>query len=387
MISITKMVRGKATVSEVLTYKGDRSYIPRELVKRAREIRPIVVWNLTGKCNLKCLHCYASIERYEDELDTNEIKRVIDDLSDVGVPLIILSGGEPILRKDLFEIAEYASMRNIKVALSTNGTLINEDVAEKIRDSGFSYVGVSIDGSEHTHDRFRGVKGSFRRAVSGLINAKEAGVMTGIRFTVTRFNLNDVSYVLDLAVENEIPRFCLYHLVPSGRAEFGYDINPEERRRVVDFLFERSLEDDECEILTVDNPCDGIYICLKLREFNEKLAQRAFEFLKFRGGDKSGFQLANIDMFGYVHPNQFWWDYTCGNVRYESFGDIWLKPRDELLIKLRNKGRYLRGRCGRCAYRDVCGGFRLRALRYGDLWGFDPSCYLRDDEISKNVFI
>ena len=390
MISITKMATGKATVSEKITYEGDKSVIPKKLVELSRSLKPVVVWNLTRRCNLRCIHCYASAsEDSARELTTDEAKAVIDDLAEMKIPLLLFSGGEPLLRKDIFELASYATSKGIRCALSTNGTLITPEVAEKIKEAGFVYVGVSIDGLKETNDRFRGVDGAFDKAFEGLLNARDAGILTGIRFTVTKYNFKDIPAVIDLLAENEIPRFCLYHLVPSGRADFSHDISLKERRELIDWLFDKAIElhDEGCrtEILTVDNPADGVYICLKLREIDEELARQAFEFLKYRGGDRSGAQLANIDMHGDVHPNQFWWDHSCGNVRYERFSEIWLNPRDELLIKLRNKIKFLKGKCGRCAYKEICGGFRLRALRAGDLWGDDPDCYLSEEEIGHRM--
>jgi len=365
MINITKMVNGRETVSEKIQKSGI-----------------IVVWNVTKRCNLKCIHCYAfACNNISNELTTSEALAVIDDLAEMNVSLLLISGGEPLLRKDIFELAKYAKLKGIKCALSTNGTLITPEIAEQLKKAGFIYVGVSLDGMKETNDRFRGVKGAFDKAFEGLINAKEVGLLTGVRFTVTRYNIKDVPAILDLVVENEIPRFCLYHLVPSGRADFSYDISVKERRELVDWIFNKAIElyGENVEILTVDNPADGVYIYLKLKELDEELASKAFEALKYRGGDKSGAQLINIDMYGNVHPNQFWWDYICGNVRNEKFKVIWHK--DELLIKLRNKIKYLRGKCGKCKYKEVCGGFRLRALRAGDLWGSDPSCYLKEDEL------
>ncbi len=381
MISISKMVSGKATVSRRLTYQDDGE-VPKGLVRLKREMKPIVVWNVTKACNLKCVHCYASAGRGEGELSYEECVRIIDELSKFGVPLILFSGGEPLMREDIIDVMGYAKGLGIKCVLSTNGTLITKDLAEQLSEV-VDYVGVSLDGVGDVNDRFRGVKGAFDKALKGLINARDAGIQTGIRFTVTRFNVGEVEKVLKLAVEHDIPRFCMYHLVPSGRADFSYDISNEERRRIVDFLFEFS-NDCDLEILTVDNPCDGVYVCLKLLEVDEDLAYKAYEFLKYRGGDETGRTLINIDMYGLVHPNQFWWDYTCGDLKRESFEEIWLG--DELLNKLREKVRYLRGKCGECAYKQVCGGFRLRALRAGDLWGVDPDCYLAWEEISANVF-
>jgi radical SAM protein with 4Fe4S-binding SPASM domain len=271
------------------------------------------------------------------------------------------------------------------ISLSTNGTLISEENAEKLKKTNFSYIGVSIDGLPETNDKFRGVRGAFERAFQGLLNSKNAGLMTGIRFTVTKYNIKDIPAVIDLLVENEVPRFCLYHLVPSGRAEFQDDITLEQRRELIDWLFDRAIQlhDDgyKTEILTVDNPVDGVYTYLKLKEIDETLAENALEFLKYRGGDNSGYRLADVDMFGNVHPNQFWWDYTIGNIREKKFSELWLNPEDETIIKLREKTKHLRGRCGKCQFKEVCGGFRLRALRAGDLWGDEPDCYLTDEEI------
>ncbi len=386
MIGLSKMVGGEITVSERLTYKS-REKIPSRLVEASKKPIPVTVWNTTSRCNLKCVHCYADAgARKVGELSTQEAKSFIDDLAKMHVPVLLLSGGEPLMRGDIIELIEYAKSRGLHVSLSTNGTLIDEETAEKLAKAGVDYVGISLDGVEETNDRFRGLKGAFQKAMEGLMNSSSAGILTGIRFTVTKFNLKDVPEVIDLLVENEIPRFCLYHLVPSGRADFGIDINQKERRELMEYLFKKAIElrdnKEKTEILTVDNPADGVFFYLKLKEMDEDLADDALEFLKYRGGDSTGFRIADVDMFGNVHPNQFWFDYTCGNIRERKFSDIWLKPEDELLKKLREKEKYINGkRCGKCNFKSVCGGFRLRAYRNGNLWGDDPSCYLYDQEI------
>ncbi len=385
MIGLSKMVGGEITVSEKLTYKS-REKLPKRLVEASKKPIPVTVWNTTSRCNLKCMHCYADAgAKKAGELTNQEAMEFIDDLASINVPVLLLSGGEPMLREDIIELIAYAKSKRMHVSLSTNGTLIDGEIAEKLAEVGVDYVGVSLDGAEETNDRFRGLKGAFKRALKGIENAASAGILTGIRFTVTKFNLRDVPDVIDLVVENEIPRFCLYHLVPSGRADFNIDIDLKERRELMEFLFRISLElrdnKEKTEILTVDNPADGVFFYQKMKEMDENLAEHALEFLKYRGGDSSGFRIADVDMFGNVHPNQFWFDHTCGNIRERKFSEIWLKPDDDLLIKLREKERYIRGkRCGKCSYKSVCGGFRLRALRAGDLWGDDPSCYLTDEE-------
>ncbi|MDI3497386.1 radical SAM protein [Archaeoglobus sp.] len=376
MISLSKLIAGEATVSRQITYGGDSSFIPEKLKQFASSLRPIVVWNVTNRCNLRCLHCYASANSDFSELTTEQCFQIVDSLAEFKVPLILFSGGEPLLREDIFEIAGYAKKKGIKSVLSTNGTLIDRDMAENLK--VFEYVGVSLDGVASTNDRFRGVEGAYERAFKGLLMASEV-VLSGIRFTVSKYNYKDVFSLIELAREHEIPRFCLYHLVPSGRAEFKDDITNEQRRALLDNLL-REAEKEGMEIMTVDNPADGIYTYLKLKEADSEKAEMALEFLKFRGGDSSGIRLANIDHQGNVHPNQFWWDYTVGNVLERSFEEIWM-GEDELLKKLREKTKYLRDKCGKCHFKEICGGFRVRAYRYGDLWGADPSCYLTDDDI------
>ena len=378
MIALSKLVGGKATVSKRLTYKSEEK-IPNTLVEAKKNPIPVVVWNITSKCNLRCVHCYANVNSVS-EFDT--ASSLIDDLSALKIPVLLMSGGEPLMHKNIYDIIKYAKSKGIQVSLSTNGTLIDEEVAGKLKELGVDYVGVSLDGIKETHDLFRGVRGAFEKAVEGLLNAKDEGLLTGVRFTVTKYNLRDVKSILDFVIENEIPRFCLYHLVPSGRADFSMDITPNERRELMEWLFNKAIDlrdsKEKTEILTVNNPADGVFFYLKLKEIDEKLAEDAFEFLKYRGGDNSGFRLACIDFYGNVHPNQFWFDYTVGNVFKEKFSELWMNPRDELLIKLREKQKYLRGRCGKCKFKEICGGFRLRALRAGDVWGEDPSCYLKE---------
>ncbi len=218
MISLSKLISGEATVSRHITYEGDSSFIPEKLMRFASGMRPIVVWNLTNRCNLSCVHCYASAGTDLFELTTEQCFEIVDKLSDFKVPLILFSGGEPLLREDLFEIAEYAKKKGIKSVLSTNGTLITKEIAENLK--VFEYVGVSLDGVAEVNDRFRGVNGAFERAFKGLLTASEV-VLSGIRFTVAKYNYEHALELVKLAREHEIPRFCLYHLVPSGRLSSG----------------------------------------------------------------------------------------------------------------------------------------------------------------------
>lgn len=363
MISLSKLISGTSTVSKELTYGGDESFIPEKLVDFSSKQIPIVVWNITNRCNLNCVHCYAKAGFRARELSTEECKKIIADLSSFKVPLLLFSGGEPLLREDIFELAEFAKKRKMKVVLSTNGTLINKDSAEELK--VFDYVGISLDGIK-THNLFRGISGAFEASVNGLKIANEV-VLTGIRFTLTKYNFLELPDVVKLARDLEIPRFCVYHLVPSGKASFKDDIDNLLRRRAIDYLISEA-EKDGMEILTVDNPADGIYVYLKMRD------EKILDFLKYRGGDSSGVRLVCIDCEGNVHPNQFWTDYNAGNLLERDFEDIWLN--DPLFKMLREKEKYLQEKCGLCKFKRLCGGFRVRAYRNGNLWGWDPSCYI-----------
>jgi len=362
VISLSKLVSGTATVSKELTYGGDRSFIPEKLKEFSSKLIPIVVWNITNRCNLKCVHCYANAG-ISIELSTEECKKILAELSEFKVPLILFSGGEPLLREDIFELADFAKKRRIRVALSTNGTLIDRDLAEELK--VFDYVGVSLDGIR-AHDTFRGMSGAFEASIKGLKFASEV-VLTGIRFTLTKYNFLELPDLVKLARELEIPRFCVYHLVPSGRASFKDDVDNIARKRAIDFLI-REAEKEGMEILTVDNPADGIYL------YQQTKNENVLEFLRYRGGDNSGIRLVCIDSEGNVHPNQFWMDYSAGNLLRQSFGEIWLK--DPLFKMLREKEKFLQDKCGICRFKRLCGGFRVRAYRNGNLWGWDPSCYV-----------
>jgi len=364
VISLSKILSGVATVSKELSYAGENSFIPRRLREFASNQIPIVVWNITNRCNLNCIHCYARANTRKAELSTEECKRIINELSEFRVPMILFSGGEPLLRQDIFEIAEYAKKKKIRVVLSTNGTLIDESNVDDI--GIFDYVGISLDGIK-VHDRFRGIEGAFRKALRALEISSEV-TMTGIRFTLTKHNFLELPELIELAIDLGIPRFCVYHLVPSGKASFEDDVDNATRKRIVNFLMEKAEREEEMEILTVDNPADGVYAYLQTQR------EEILEFLKFRGGDSSGVRLACIDELGNLHPNQFWLDYNAGNVLVHGFRDLWLK--DPLFKKLREKEKYLQEKCGVCKFKSVCGGFRVRALRFGNLWGWDPSCYI-----------
>lgn len=396
MIDITALYCGRETPSIPHRYgralKGLRLQDEGHAVApSARERRPIVVWNVTRTCNLRCVHCYSDSEprRYPGELTTEEAKAFIEDLSDFRIPALLLSGGEPLIRPDLFALASYARKRNLRLVLSTNGTLITPQVAERIKEVGFSYVGISLDGIEAVNDLFRGMEGAYRRALQGFRNLVRVGQKVGLRMTLTRQNVRDLPSIFDLIEEEGIRRACFYHLVPAGRGQEVVALRPEESRRAVDIILERARDFHRrgmpIEILTVDNHCDGPYLYLKMLEEGDPRADEVYEMLRWNGGGlySSGVGIACVDFHGNVHPDQFWMHVSLGNVKERPFSEIWTDLSDPLLAGLRDRKGLLKGRCARCRFLDLCGGgFRVRsALLTGDPWAPDPACYLTDEEI------
>ncbi len=390
MIGISKLYCGTVESSDPIRYGRKSSSLPSHLLQFSEDKKPVVVWNITRACNLRCMHCYANAKDGSDDRITHSAaKRVIDDLSDFGVPVLLFSGGEPLLREDIIELIRYAVKKGIRAVLSTNGTLITEDMAERLRDAGISYVGISLDGLEEINDRFRGVKGAFKKAMEGIENCKKKGIKVGLRFTINRFNASEVPKIFDLSKKEGIDRICFYHLVYSGRGSslIKDDLSHEETRKIVDLIIDKTKElydkGIKKEVLTVDNHADGPYLYLRmLREGNPR-AKDVLELLKMNGGNSSGNGIGCISWDGSVHADQFWRHYSFGNVLERPFSEIWIDTSDPLMAKLKNKKRYVKGRCSICKWLDICGGnFRVRAEAVtGDIWAPDPACYLTDEEI------
>ena len=408
MIGISKLYCGAAHVSDVLRYGRRSADLPSSLLQFSSDKRPVVVWNCTQACNLKCRHCYAmAVERVErvekgerdervrGELSGDEARAMIDDLAAFGCPVLLFSGGEPCLRPDLVELMGYAKARGMRVVLSTNGTLITPELAAQFAKTGLSYVGVSIDGLEATHDRFRGGEGAFARALAGLRNARAAGIRVGLRMTLNRENVRELSAVFALMKREGIDRACFYHLVYAGRGSAlrAEDLAPDECRRAVRTIMDETrawfAAGGKPEILTVDNHADGPFVCLELRKEDPARAAEALELLKMTQGNSSGNGIGSISWDGEVYADQFWRHFSFGNVRRRKFSEIWsdtsgATAASALMAKLKDKRPHVKGRCASCRWLDVCGGnFRVRAEAVaGDLWAPDPACYLTDEEIS-----
>ncbi|MBF0303996.1 MAG: 12,18-didecarboxysiroheme deacetylase [Desulfamplus sp.] len=393
MIGISKLYCDTVEPSDTLRYSRHSGKLPSHLLQFSSDKKPVVVWNMTRRCNLRCVHCYAQSEdiSYDNELTHEQSLAMIDDLAEFGAPVLLFSGGEPLVHPRLAEYAEYAVKKGMRAVISTNGTLITKEKAKILKQIGLSYVGISLDGLEETHDKFRGVKGSFQKALQGIRNCQAAGIKVGLRFTINKRNVDEIPGIFDLLEKMDIPRACFYHLVYSGRgsAIANEDLSHEETRKTLDLIMKRTrdLHDRNLpkEILTVDNHADGPYLYLKLLEEDPIRAAEVLELLQMNEGNNSGRGFGCISWNGDVHPDQFWREKVFGNVKERPFSEIWTDSTNEFLMKMKDKKRHVKGRCAGCKWLDVCGGnFRARAESIkGDPWDQDPACYLTDDEIKK----
>ncbi len=361
--------------------------------RRSDPAGPVVIWNLLRRCNLACLHCYsisADVD-FPGELTREQIFAVMDDLKRAGVPALILSGGEPLLHRQLFEIAARAKSLGFHTALSTNGTLIDLPLAGRIAAAGFDYVGISLDGLRATHDKFRRKQGGFDAALNGLRLCRDMGVRVGLRFTLTQDNAAELPALLALAEDERIDRFYLSHLNYAGRGNINRkkDAALRTSREAMDLIFAKALDyaqrGVDKEIVTGNNDADGVYLLLWARQHIESFDEKHLRAkLAEWGGNSSGVNVANIDNLGNVHPDTMWWDCTLGNVRTRPFGEIWKDTRHPIMAGLKARPRKIGGRCADCGYFDVCGGnTRVRSMKMsGDPWGEDPACYLDDEELA-----
>src|SRR6056297_1092043 len=391
MISVSKLLYGLDAESDGLRYDAaDGSKKPQ--ITEDKQQRPVVVWNTTKRCNLYCEHCYAGAdtEGAPNELSTAEGKALIDDLAEFGAPVILFSGGEPLVREDLTELVAHAADSGIRPVLSTNGTLLTRERARELKEAGLKYAGVSVDGLPERNDRIRGEEGAFDAAVRGIEACLDVGLKTGLRYTITEHNVEDLRGVVDLLVDVGVDRFCFYHLDYGGRGAdiADADLSPEATREAVTQLCDmtRAYHDrgEAIETLLVGNYADAGYLVeYAAQEIGTDQAAAVRQYLERNGGDPTGERVADVDPVGNVHLTQFWQGYALGNVRDRPFGAIWEDESNPLLSALRNREDHLKGKCADCHYQSICrGASRLRALAStGDLFEPDPQCYLTDDEV------
>jgi radical SAM protein with 4Fe4S-binding SPASM domain len=383
VIGISNLYCGSEEPSDRLRYGRGRPEGPP---------RPVVVWNCTRRCNLNCLHCYSqSADReFAAELTTDEGRALLDDLASFGVPVVLFSGGEPLMREDVLLLVRHAVAAGLRAVLSTNGTLIDAGLAVSLREAGVSYAGVSLDGMERVNDEFRRSEGAFSRALAGIRACRAAGLKVGLRLTLNRRNTDELDDIFRLIRDENIPRVCFYHLVHTGRGRqiARDDLNHEGTRRALDRIIDATArlhaEGQPVQVLTVDNHADGPYLYMRMAAEGHPRARRALDLLRANGGNASGSRIGCVSWDGAVHPDQFWRTAVLGNVRERPFSEIWADESQPLLAQLRERRRHLKGRCATCGFLDLCGGnLRARAEALtGDAWAPDPACFLTDEEIA-----
>jgi len=398
MINLTKLWTGVEQPADGLRYGHGEG---AQVAARAR--KPIVVWNITRTCNLRCVHCYSDSNavQYPGELDWEQMQSVVTDLAAYQVPSLLLSGGEPMIHPRFFDLVDLASGAGLKLTISTNGTLITPEKAALLKAANVAYVGISLDGIGPVHDEFRRKEGAFDAAVRGFKNCHEVKQKTGLRLTLTRHNVENIEQILDFIEDQEIQRVCFYHLVPAGRGSELQVLEPDEARHAIDTLLARveawHKQGIERELLTVTQPADGAYLLVRMAREGHPNLEEARRLLAWNGGgaNSSGRGIANIDTRGDVHPDQFWQDMLLGNVKQMAFSQIWdggnagsaeilATVRSIGLLSLEERQARMSGPCAECKWFAICGGgFRTRAAfaNYGDLWGSDPGCYLTPEEI------
>ncbi len=364
---------------------------PKPIGPKRNPPGPVVIWNLVRRCNLTCKHCYSisADTDFPNELSTQQVFEVMDDLKQFRVPVLILSGGEPLLRPDIYDIAHRAKDMGFYTALSTNGTLIDESNIDRIAEVGFNYLGISIDGIRETHDKFRQMEGAFEASMHGLRLCRDKGIKVGLRFTMTQDNAEELPQLLELMQEEHIHKFYFSHLNYAGRGNKNRedDVFLNTTRWAMDLLFDHVLEEQrngrETEYVTGNNDADGVYMLLWVKKHFPEQYDHIRQKLVNWGGNSSGVNVANIDNTGTVHPDTMWWNYDLGNVKERPFSEIWTDTSDPIMAGLKAQPRTVSGRCGQCSHFDICAGnTRVRAMQLtGDAWSEDPACYLTDAEI------
>lgn len=385
MFRISQYLRELAQAQATGTYPTSRE-------RHARG--PVVIWNLIRRCNLTCKHCYAlsADHDYAGELSLQEVYTVMDDLKAFGVPALILSGGEPLLRPDLFEIAARARDLGFYTGLSTNGTLIDAPMAARIAGAGFDYVGISLDGLKPTHDKFRRLDGAFDRSLAAIRHLATHNVKVGLRFTMTALNAHDLPALLQLMKDEGANKFYFSHLNYAGRGNIhrDKDAHHQATRQAMDLLFNHAWADAQAgsldDYVSGNNDADGPYLLQWAREHLPQWEDALRQRLVAWGGNASGQLVANIDNLGHVHPDTMWWHHDLGSVRERPFSQIWNDTSDPLMAGLKQHPRPVQGRCAGCQYLTICNGnTRVRAQQLtGNPWFEDPGCYLTDAEVGAS---
>lgn len=335
----------------------------------------LVAWETTRNCNLACMHCRASATRgpFAAELDTRASMHLLDQIAEVAKPIVILTGGEPLLRPDIFEIATYGTARGLRMVMAPNGTLITKALAREMAKAGIKRISVSLDGATKTsHDRFRGVEGAFDGAVRGIKMAKDAGLEFQINTTITKINLNEIPQIQELAIELGAVAHHVFLLVPTGRGKYIVDqeISAAEYERTLNWFYDQRAKTP----LQLKATCAPHYYRIlrqRAKQDGTSVTFKTHGLDAVTRGCLGGTGFCFVSHRGTVQPCGFL-DVNCGNVTRTSFVDIW--QRSAVFLSLRNYKK-LKGKCGKCEFVSVCGGCRARAYEAtGDFLAEEPLC-------------
>ena len=380
MINFSRLLKVKETARDVKKHHNKRAdEVPKHLIRYANVKAPMVIWNITRKCNFSCDMCHlgSALEAESDELTTQEALEFIDHMALIKVPMISVYGGEPLTRDDFFTLADYAHNKGLRIILSSNAALITEQTAREIGESGISYVGIDMDGFSQISGHMDVIAG-LERAKPAMEFLRDAGVGCGVRITIGSFNLAQMPSIIEAIENTGLKRFAVCQHIEGN----DWKAVKEERREIIDSLIDYAMKNPEMEVVTEQLYDDGVYLLQRVAENDPELASEMEKLLARQGGCPAGDRIVNVDYRGNVHLCPYWQGRTIGNIREQKLSDICFDEENEILAKMSEKTRYLKGRCGRCSYKHLCRGCGARAEEMcGDPFGADPACYLTEEEI------
>ncbi len=380
MINFSRLLKVKETARDVKKHHNKRAdEVPKHLIRYANVKAPMVIWNITRKCNFSCDMCHlgSALEAESDELTTQEALEFIDHMALIKVPMISVYGGEPLTRDDFFTLADYAHNKGLRIILSSNAALITEQTAREIGESGISYVGIDMDGFSQISGHMDVIAG-LERAKPAMEFLRDAGVGCGVRITIGSFNLAQMPSIIEAIENTGLKRFAVCQHIEGN----DWKAVKDERREIIDSLIDYAMKNPEMEVVTEQLYDDGVYLLQRVAENDPELASEMEKLLARQGGCPAGDRIVNVDYRGNVHLCPYWQGRTIGHIREQKLSDICFDEENEILAKMSEKTRYLKGRCGRCSYKHLCRGCGARAEEMcGDPFGADPACYLTEEEI------
>jgi AdoMet-dependent heme synthase len=337
----------------------------------------LIAWELTRRCPLKCVHCRAkaTMDPIHGEFSTDECKKVLDNVAAFSSPIMILTGGEPLLRDDILEIAEYGNSLGLRMVLATCGTLMTPEMAQNLVDAGIMRISLSIDGAtSDTHDKFRGEQGAYEAVMRAIEYAKAVNLPFQINTTVTKTNLHEVSDILDLAIEKGAVAFHPFLLVPTGRGELMKDreLDPEEYEEALEWIYERSTSSP----IEFKPTCAPHYYRIfrqKEKAQGRSVTPQTHGMAAMTKGCLGGQGFAFVSNVGELQICGFL-DVKCGDLRASNYNFQKNWESNPVFLQIRAQDDY-DGRCGYCEYRNVCGGCRARAYAMTENYlGEEPYC-------------